>query len=238
MRKILLCILMLFALSTIAQAAETDVPANYKALTVVQKMRISVNQVSESKAPLADRITQIVEQPAAPKPVTSHLPNVAVLYVNNSKSTYNDEVDMNVLPNLGQALPSDKYNLVDGAIYIERLSKVGIVDLSTAERADILEAFKGDDVDYVVFMEIQPFVARDKLTFFTVGKDITTAVPFKIIDVVNGRYLYNGKFTEKASSSTMIGGIGNKSVALEDLLRLFFQGGRNSDYHMVHYLHT
>ena len=53
------------------------------------------------------------------------------------------------------------------------------------------------------------------MTFFTVGKDITTTVPLKIIDLVNGKYLYNGKFTEKASDSTMIGGIGNKSVAMK-----------------------
>lgn len=208
---------MLFMFSTIAQAAESDVPDNYKNLTVVQKMRMPVNQVVEKKAPLSDRLSQIVDQPAPTKAVKNNLPNVAVLYINNSKSTYNDEVDMRVLPSLGQALPAEKYNLIDGAIYIERLSKVGIADLSTAERADILEAFRGDDIDYIVILEIQPFVARDKLTFFTVGKDITTAVPFKIIDVVNGRYLYNGKFTEKASSSSMIGGIGNKSVALKAL---------------------
>ena len=94
--------------------------------------------------------------------------------------------------------------------YIEKLNKVGIVDITTAERADIVDAFEGEDVDYVVFIEVQPFIARDKVTFFTVGKDITTTVPLKIIDLVNGKYLYNGKFTEKASDSTMIGGIGNK----------------------------
>lgn len=69
-------------------------------------------------------------------------------------------------------------------------------------------------------MEVQPFIARDKITFFTVGKDITTTVPLKIIDLVNGKYLYNGKFTEKASDSTMIGGIGNKSVAMKALKKI------------------
>ena len=75
-------------------------------------------------------------------------------------------------------------------------------------------------MDYVVFIEVQPFVARDKITFFTVGKDITTTVPLKIIDLINGKYLYNGKFTEKASDSTMIGGIGNKSVAMKALNKI------------------
>lgn len=100
------------------------------------------------------------------------------------------------------------------------MNKVGIVDITTAERADIIDAFEGEDVDYVVFVEVQPFIARDKITFFTVGKDITTTVPLKIIDLVNGKYLYNGKFTEKASDSTMIGGIGNKSVAMKALKKI------------------
>lgn len=44
---------------------------------------------------------------------------------------------------------------------------------------------------------------------------MTANVPFKIIDVKNNKYLYNGKFTEIAKDSSMIGGIGNKSVSIE-----------------------
>ena len=144
-------------------------------------------------------------------------PKVAILYLNNAKTTYDNEVDQSVLGNLGKAIPETKYNLIDGAPYLEKLSKMGIIDLSSAERGDIVDAFQGEGIDYCVFLEIQPFVARDKITFFTLGKDITAVVPVKIIDLVNNRYLYNGKFTEKASDSTMIGGIGNKSVALKAL---------------------
>ena len=46
---------------------------------------------------------------------------------------------------------------------------------------------------------------------------MTTSIPFKMIDLVSGKYLYVGKFTEKASDSTAIGGIGNKSVAVKAL---------------------
>ena len=119
-----------------------------------------------------------------------------------------------------KCINDDKYIYINGEPYIEKLNKVGIVDITTAERADIVDAFEGEDVDYVVFIEVQPFIARDKVTFFTVGKDITTTVPLKIIDLVNGKYLYNGKFTEKASDSTMIGGIGNKSVAMKALNKI------------------
>ena len=140
--------------------------------------------------------------------------------VNNAETTYNDEVDGVVLGNLEKCINDDKYIYINGEPYIEKLNKVGIVDITTAERADIVDAFEGEDVDYVVFIEVQPFIARDKVTFFTVGKDITTTVPLKIIDLVNGKYLYNGKFTEKASDSTMIGGIGNKSVAMKALNKI------------------
>lgn len=246
MRKLLICLIMIFAFSTLVSAAPSEQASDYSRLTVVEKMRMpveveqkSVNEptrtgsmyssesydrskVEAEAAARAARLAKIIDM--TPEPVTksqavqnTNLPNVAVLYLNNSKSTYNDDVDKFILPRLGQALPADKYNLIDGAIYLERLNKVGIVDLSTAERADILDAFKGDNVDYIVIMEIQPFISTNKITFFTVGKDITTAIPFKIVDVVNSRYLYNGKFTEKASDSSMVGAIGNKSVAKKAL---------------------
>jgi hypothetical protein len=147
----------------------------------------------------------------------AELPKVAVLYINNAKTTYDNEVDQKVLGDLALALPAAKYTRVDGAPYLAKLQKMGMTDLSAAERSDIVEAFKGDDVDYCLYIEVQPFVARDKVTVFTIGKDITAVVPFKIIDLANNKYLYNGKFTEKGSDSTVIGLIGNKSVALKVL---------------------
>jgi hypothetical protein len=42
-------------------------------------------------------------------------------------------------------------------------------------------------------------------------------VPIKIIALKANRYLYNGKFTEFARVSTVVGSIGNKSVALQAL---------------------
>ncbi|MGL5206247.1 MAG: hypothetical protein ACRC8T_01870 [Acidaminococcaceae bacterium] len=147
----------------------------------------------------------------------ANMPKVVVLYVNNSKSTYDDEVDKNIKSNLAKAISPEKYLMIEGSPYVEKLKKAGITDIATAERADVISAFAGDDLDYVIFLEVQPFVARDKMTFFTIGKDVTATVPFKMIDVVNNRYLYNGKFTEKVSDSTIIGGIGNKSVAMKAL---------------------
>ena len=147
-------------------------------------------------------------------------PNVAVIYVNNAKTTYDDEIDELLLGNLAKNLPSDKFQYIDGAPYAERLNKIGIVDIASAERADIVNAFSGENIDYVIFLELQPFIRKDKVTFFTIGKEMTATVPLKVIDLVNNRYLYNGKFVEKASDSTMIGDIGNKSVSNKALLKI------------------
>ena len=76
-----------------------------------------------------------------------------------------------VLGNLEKCINDDKYIYINGEPYIEKLNKVGIVDITTAERADIVDAFEGEDVDYVVFIEVQPFIARDKVhVLSTVGK--------------------------------------------------------------------
>ena len=130
---------------------------------------------------------------------------------------HDDVVDKEILKYLDKAIPESTFELVDGAPYMEKLNKIGFMDIGSAERADIVDAFAGDGVDYCIYLEVQPFVARDKVTFFTVGKDMTTSIPFKMIDLVSGKYLYVGKFTEKASDSTAIGGIGNKSVAVKAL---------------------
>lgn len=86
-----------------------------------------------------------------------------------------------------------------------------------AERADMMDSFKNESMDYVMYVSIEPLIVRDKMTFFTVGKDVTVVMALKIIDLKNNRYVYNGKFTEKASDSTAIGGIGNKSVTLKGI---------------------
>ena len=205
MKKVILYLLtMIFALSTATALAAEPADAPVSMRERMEKIRVESDPVYQAEK--AKRM--------------ENMPKVAVLYVNNAETTYNDEVAGVVLGNLEKCINDDKYIYINGEPYIEKLNKVGIVDITTAERADIVDAFEGEDVDYVVFIEVQPFIARDKVTFFTVGKDITTTVPLKIIDLVNGKYLYNGKFTEKASDSTMIGGIGNKSVAMKALNKI------------------
>lgn len=191
-------------------------------LTLILFLTAGTVFAEEGKESMKDKVQQyqLENDPAYQAALAErqkNMPKVVILYVNNAKSTYDDEVDAKVKGNLAKTISPEKYLTVEGAPYIEKLKKDGIVDIATAERADIISAFAGEDIDYVVFLEVQPFIARDKMTFFTIGKDITATVPFKMIDVVNNKYLYNGKFTEKASDSSALGGIGNKSVAMKAL---------------------
>lgn len=141
--------------------------------------------------------------------------SVALLYVNNAKSTYDDEINKKMMGNFDSLLKN--YTVIPGERYIELLNKTGIADITTAERTDIVEVFKGENIDYVLFAEIQPFVRKERIAFFSYGIDMTAIVPIKIIELKNNKYLYNGKFTEFASDSTMLGSIGNKSVSLTAL---------------------
>ena len=197
--------------------ASTEIHENYTQTNLVERIR-TADQIENPQAQesIRDRIQSLMTEQGS-SAVESNLPKVAIMYVNNSKSTYDDDVDNEIFKYLNEALPERTYELVDGAPYIEMLNKVGYMDISMAERADFIDVFDGSGIDYCIYLEVQPFIARDKVTFFTIGKDITTSIPFKILNLGTGKYIYNGKYTEKASDSSMIGGIGNKSVALKAL---------------------
>ncbi len=196
---IMMMILMTFTISVFAN--ETQKPFSE---------RIKATLEEQKQTPLQRKMAMEAQREKLAK-----MPKVAVMYINNSQTTYNDEIDQLLLSNLTKSINTETYQYIDGTPYIERLSKIGIVDITTAERADIIDAFEGEDIDYAVFLQIDPFIRKDKMTFFTVGKEMTAIVPFKIIDVKNNRYLYNGKFTEIAKDSSMLGDIGNKSVAIK-----------------------
>lgn len=141
----------------------------------------------------------------------------AVLYVNNANTTYDADIDRAVLENVQAALKTSACEYIDGTEFLGQLNENGIADITQDERADIADVFKGSSVDYVVLVQVEPFVRKEKVTVFTLGKEMTAVVPFKIFDVKSGKYLYNGKFTELAKDSSVIGDVGNKSVALKAL---------------------
>jgi len=216
----LLAALLVSAFAAAASAAPLAADAQKSIVQQIREAEFSEEELAakdKQHASLAERIKGIMAEGRAAAAQPAALPKVAILYVNNAKSTYDDEVNKEIFKYLNQALPASAYDLVDGAVYSAKLNQMGYSDISTAERADFMDVFAQSGIDYCLYLEISPFVARDKMTFFTIGKDITTSIPMKIIDLSTGKYIYTGKFTEKASDSTIIGDIGNKSVALKAL---------------------
>ena len=147
-------------------------------------------------------------------------PRVAVLYTNNAKTTYDVELDNCVLSSLEKTLSSKKYQYVKDDAALKNLADMGMNDLSMAERRDIIDALKGADYSHIICIIIEPMVRKEKFSMFTQGIEMTATVPFKIINVKEDRYIYNGKFVEKQGSSTPIGSVGNKSVALKTLNKI------------------
>lgn len=145
------------------------------------------------------------DQPAS-KPV------VATIYINNAKTTYDGEITAKLTERFDAKLAM--YDIRKGDRYVEKLDKIGVTDISVAERADILKAFEGEGVDYVVYAEVQPPILQEWIAFFNAGYKVTVVVPVKILDIKAGRYLYNGKFTEQADNSAVIGGVGTKAAVM------------------------
>lgn len=139
-------------------------------------------------------------------------PVVATIYINNAKSTYDAEIMKKITERFNAKLGS--YNVVTGEKYVEKLNKIGVTDITVAERTDIVQVFADEGVDYVVYAEVQPPIFKQWVSFFNVGVAATVTIPVKIIDIKNNKYLYNGKFTEQADNSSMLGGVGTKAAVI------------------------
>lgn len=60
------------------------------------------------------------------------------------------------------ALKTSACEYIDGTEFLRQLNENGIADITQAERADIADAFKGSGVDYVVLVQVEPFVRKEK----------------------------------------------------------------------------
>lgn len=146
-------------------------------------------------------------------------PVVATIYINNAKSTYDEEITKKLTDRFNSKLTM--YEVRSGAKYIEKLNKMGVTDITTAERADIIQAFSDEGIDYVVYAEVQPPILKNWQSFFNIGVAATVTIPVKIIDIRNNKYLYNGKFTEQADNSSMLGGVGTKAAVIKAMDQIF-----------------
>ncbi len=145
----------------------------------------------------------------------ARLPKVAVMYINNAQVDFYKDVDEEIMDNFKRVLEPHQYQFIDGRPYVEALAEMGIEDIVTAERADILDIYENSDIDYVIFLQLEPMLRKDKVTTFTKGKEVTAIAPFKILDVKRRKALYNGRITRVGDKSKAFFKMGNKSVTLE-----------------------
>ncbi|WP_346355597.1 hypothetical protein [Azotosporobacter soli] len=146
-------------------------------------------------------------------------PVVATIYINNAKSTYDAELSKSLSDRFNGKMTS--FTLQNDPKFVDKLNKVGVTDISMAERDDILQAFAGENIDYIVYAEIQPPILNSWISMFNQGVKATVTVPVKIIDVKGHKYLYNGKFTETADNSAVFGGVGTKAAVVKALDQIF-----------------
>jgi hypothetical protein len=177
---------------------------------------------SFAPAPVAAELTTD-KQPAA-KPV------VATIYINNAKATYDNEIIAKLTERFNAKLTM--YEIRKGDKYVEKLHKLGVTDITVAERSDILQAFEGEDVDYVVYAEVQPPILRYWMSVFNQGYTATVTIPVKLIDVKSGKYIYNGKYTEQADNSAVIGDVGTKAAVLKAMDKIFVKTDQLLDSRM------
>ncbi|WP_018704493.1 hypothetical protein [Anaeromusa acidaminophila] len=150
----------------------------------------------------------------------SKLPRVAILYTNNAKTEYDTDIDAKIMSHL-KKLAVNRWVLVPGEIYKDRLAAKGIRNVSMAERTDILAVGQEGDADVLLLIEVEPFSVQDRVEFLAVTKAVTTSIPVKAVDRNTGTYLYNGKFNETSRDAEFLGGPGFKTVLLKSL-DLFF----------------
>ena len=175
---------------------------------VILQFSFSIASAEESVVPVKSAETKA-------KPV------VATIFVNNAKTTFDDEITKKLTDRFNAKLVM--YDVRPGDKYVEKLSKMGVTDVTIAERSDIVQAFAGEGVDYLVYAEVQPLIRKEWMSMFNYGYDIVVVIPVKIVDIKNNKYLYNGKFIEQADNSAVIGNVGTKAGVLKAMDQIFIK---------------
>lgn len=105
-----------------------------------------------------------------------------VLYDKNKNSNSAEKNNRKIIVNpIKEKLTPNKFNVIDDALYYERLQKTGS-DVAGIERNDILDLYKDIPSDYILLIELRPS---------NFGSEISTSAHVKLLDVKEQKYLYN-----------------------------------------------
>ena len=203
-------------------AAEYD-SGNLPTNLVEQIRQMDEQEAKKPQESLQSRIEKIMQENPAEVVKVKELPKVAVIYINNSLSEYNKDIDKKIFTCLNKLLPKEKYELIDGTQYIEKLSDLKYMDLSMAERSDFVAVMEGSGIDYCVYMEVEPMMRNGHGWQSNEAQEATVSVPVKVIDLGTGRYIVAGKYSESHKEAPNFfagmfgGGVSPKNVTLKTL---------------------
>ncbi len=145
-------------------------------------------------------------------------PIVTVLFVNNGRTTYDSDLSKQTMEVINSKLVN--YQRLDSQPILSKLTKSGILDITVAERGDIVKSLKGEKIDYVICAEIQP-VRIDKWgAVFSEGIISTVTVNFRVIDLRQNKYLYTGTLTEQFENRATLTGTGSRVSTVAALSKI------------------
>ena len=130
---------------------------------------------------------------AAPDSSTLILQNekkkVALIIVNEPKSDVRQKEQDNLWMNPISQNLSERYNVSVDQKYYEKFKAAGYPSVTEAERIDIIDILKDDNLDYVILI--------DFFRSYTANFETTYYMQMKIVDIKTNKNIYNGKFTRR-----------------------------------------
>lgn len=121
------------------------------------------------------------------------------IYINNAKSSFDKDLEQKLVKDIDTVL-AQNYTVVKNEKYKEEFKKNGIIDLSKAERFDIVEVFK-DKADFVVVLEIEPIINESSSSLLSKSVTSKGSLQLKIVDIINKKYLVNERISYKDKKS-------------------------------------
>lgn len=145
------------------------------------------------------------------------------VYINNSGTTYNKELDKIVNEELKKRLEG-LYVELDNEEYIEIFKNKSIIQ---SEKREVIPLVDGSGARYFIYMELLPFVEKSDYNFVYHNKAMTSSVFIWIIDLKTNQDILRNTFSLKEKDSTGDWFIGDKSVALKSLRSMMFKIGEH-----------
>lgn len=146
------------------------------------------------------------------------LTKVGIIYLNRAQTTFDDDIDYDILDAVIEAINPQDHIMVDSTACLNEFASIGINDLTMAERADIIDVLKKNQLDYAVLVQVNPFKRKERMATFRYTLEMTSDIMLRVVDVQENKYLYNNKIIKMAKHGTAVGGVSNKST-VEKLLK-------------------